>query len=267
MTMDDLIQEFLAETTESLDALDIAKLAYTPDDNSLISSLYRLAHTIKGPCGFLGLPRLEAVAQRLEKITEGVREGSLQITAAQGPLIIQAVALIREITSGITATEKEPAGDDAALLARLDAVFESKAAPPVEMTVTEEKPIPALIVAVRGERFAVPLANVRELVRLSADQPEEIQGTPVMYLRNRLLQLISLKSFFKTDDSDTGPSQKQTVIVTEAVGKTFGIIVDRAFNIEEVTVKPSSLTLKGIRLFSGNAGLGDGCVVMVLNPA
>jgi two-component system chemotaxis sensor kinase CheA len=58
--MDDLIQEFLAETTESLNALDldIVKLEQNPNDKDLIGRIFRLVHTIKGTCGFLGLPRL-----------------------------------------------------------------------------------------------------------------------------------------------------------------------------------------------------------------
>lgn len=62
--MDDLLSEFLTETAESLSVLDVEliKLEQTPDDPDLLSGIFRLVHTIKGTCGFLGLPRLEAVA-------------------------------------------------------------------------------------------------------------------------------------------------------------------------------------------------------------
>jgi len=82
--MDDLIQEFLTETTESLNALDldIVKLEKkkNPNDKDLIGRIFRLVHTVKGTCGFLGLPRLETVAHRSENIMGRYRDGTLLVT-------------------------------------------------------------------------------------------------------------------------------------------------------------------------------------------
>jgi len=62
--MDDLLREFLTETNESLAVLDLelVKLEQNPEDPKLLGSIFRIVHTIKGTCGFLGLPRLERVA-------------------------------------------------------------------------------------------------------------------------------------------------------------------------------------------------------------
>ena len=62
--MDDLLVDFLTETNESLAELDVAlvRLEQMPDDDATLSQIFRLVHTIKGTCGFLGLPRLERVA-------------------------------------------------------------------------------------------------------------------------------------------------------------------------------------------------------------
>ena len=59
--MDDLLREFLTETTESLSVLDseLVKLEQNPNDPGLLANIFRLVHTIKGTCGFLGLPRLD----------------------------------------------------------------------------------------------------------------------------------------------------------------------------------------------------------------
>ncbi len=61
--MDDLLSEFLSETSESLAVLDVelVKREQNPNDAELPSNIFRLMHTIKGTRGFLGLPRLEAV--------------------------------------------------------------------------------------------------------------------------------------------------------------------------------------------------------------
>jgi two-component system chemotaxis sensor kinase CheA len=54
--MDELIGEFLAETSESLDVIDeeLVKFEADPTDRATLDNIFRLLHTIKGTCGFLG---------------------------------------------------------------------------------------------------------------------------------------------------------------------------------------------------------------------
>ncbi|WP_147041368.1 Hpt domain-containing protein, partial [Skermanella aerolata] len=68
--MDDLLQEFLTETVESLSLLDtqLVRLERDPNNPELLGNIFRLVHTIKGTCGFLGLPRLEHVAHASENV-------------------------------------------------------------------------------------------------------------------------------------------------------------------------------------------------------
>src|SRR3984957_9121835 len=163
MAMDELIQEFLTETTESLNALDsdIVKLEQNPNDKDLIGRIFRLVHTVKGTCGFLGLSRLESVAHHSENIMGRYREGSLSVTVESVSLILEAFDRIKEIVAGIAATEKEPAGDDSVLIAKLDAVFEGKspAAPPPPPPKAKKKFTPQpdqLFEPVKAESYSPP---------------------------------------------------------------------------------------------------------------
>jgi two-component system, chemotaxis family, sensor kinase CheA len=62
-------------------------------------------------------------------------------------------------------------------------------------------------------------------------------------------------------------SETETYIVVTQVGTyTFGIIVDRVFDTEEIVVKPVAPILRDISMFSGNTILGDGSVIMILDP-
>lgn len=126
--MDDLIQEFLAETTESLNALDldIVKLEQNPNDKDLIGRIFRLVHTIKGTCGFLGLPRLEKLAHHGENVLGRYRDGSLAVKPQSVSLILESFDRIKLIVAGLAEQGTEPAGDDGDLIARLDAVFEGR---------------------------------------------------------------------------------------------------------------------------------------------
>src|SRR5882672_11508800 len=130
--MVDLLADSLTETNESIADLDVAlvKLERTPDDQATLSLIFRLVHTIKGTCGFLGLPRLERVAHAAENVLGQVRDGLLPVTPDLVSNILFAIDRIKAIIAGIAATETEPAGDDAALIAALDAVSAGQAPSP-----------------------------------------------------------------------------------------------------------------------------------------
>ena len=133
--MDDLLSEFLTETAESLAVLDVelVKLEKNPNDPALLGNIFRLVHTIKGTCGFLGLPRLEAVAHAGENILGKVRDGELEVTAEAVSLILECLDRIRSLMGTLEQTEAEPAGDDSALISQLNALADGAdavAAPP-----------------------------------------------------------------------------------------------------------------------------------------
>ncbi len=131
--------------------------------------------------------------------------------------------------------------------------------------------VSALIVECGGERFAMPQSSVVELVRIgrnSTQGVEMINGHPVYRLRDRLLPLVALNELLGLDrkiEAD-GEGCDLYVVVAQVGSFVFGIIVDRVFDTEEIVVKPASRTLRHISLFSGTTILGDGSVIMILDP-
>lgn len=130
--------------------------------------------------------------------------------------------------------------------------------------------VSALLIECAGERFAIPQISVVELVLASANSEhkiENIDGTPVLRLRNRLLPLVSLQNSLKIESLEDEVQSEEMFIVVSQVGTyTFGIIVDRVFDTEEIVVKPVAPVLRQIPLFSGNTILGDGSVILILDP-
>ena len=120
--MDDLLQEFLAETAESMDQLDgeLVQLERLPDDPELLKKIFRTVHTIKGTCGFLALPRLERVAHAAENTLGKIRDGSLPAAPDTISLVLESLDQIKKILAALERTEAEPAGDDRDLIERLD---------------------------------------------------------------------------------------------------------------------------------------------------
>lgn len=127
--------------------------------------------------------------------------------------------------------------------------------------------VQALIVKSGNDRFAIPQTAVTELVRpseASGYQIERIDNSSVLRLRNRLLPLVSLRNLMKLETE--GEQEEGYVIVARVGSYTFGILVDQVFDTEEIVVKPVARRLRNIPLFSGNTVLGDGSVVMILDP-
>ncbi|MCF6199427.1 MAG: chemotaxis protein CheW [Hyphomicrobiaceae bacterium] len=132
--------------------------------------------------------------------------------------------------------------------------------------------VSALIVEVSGQRFAVPQLSVVELVRAHGEaghRIEMINDAPVLRLRNELLPLIYLNKQLGLEPSPEykdAKGGKEFVIITQVGSQTFGIVVDFVFHTEEIVVKPMSNMLRDISMFSGNTILGDGSVIMIIDP-
>lgn len=126
--MDDLLSEFITETSESLMVLDseLVKFEQNPNDVEILSNIFRLMHTIKGTCGFLGLPRLEKVAHAGENVLGKFREGTLEVTPKAVTLILHAIDTIKELLQTLEETESEPEGNDQELIDELNAMAEGR---------------------------------------------------------------------------------------------------------------------------------------------
>ncbi|WP_207553458.1 Hpt domain-containing protein, partial [Teichococcus deserti] len=166
--MDDLISEFLAETNEALAELDTAlvDLERASEDAEILARIFRMVHSVKGTCGFLGLSRLEAVAHAAESLLGLYRDGDIAVSPAGVTAVLAAIDTIRMIMAGLAETGVEPAGDDSALVAQLNAASEEQPAaaeveieaPVVAPVAAVAEPEPAAIAEAPAEVVAAPVA-------------------------------------------------------------------------------------------------------------
>ena len=119
--MDELLREFLTETAESLDHVDaqLVRFEREPNNGQVLSNIFRLVHTIKGTCGFLGLPRLEALTHAAETLMGKFRDG-MAVTGEAVSLVLAAIDRIKIILDGLEKLQHEPSGDDADLIGQLN---------------------------------------------------------------------------------------------------------------------------------------------------
>ncbi|MFZ4125041.1 MAG: hybrid sensor histidine kinase/response regulator [Rickettsiales bacterium] len=161
--MDDLISEFITETSESLAVLDqeLVKLEQNPNDKEILGNIFRLVHTVKGTCGFLGLPRLESVAHAGENVLGKIRDGQIIVTPEAISIVLEALDRIKTIMEQLAESGSEPAGDDSDLIKRLNAFADSNGAVAAAPSALQAAPKPA------------PKAEVNVANMLS---PDEIRG-------------------------------------------------------------------------------------------
>ncbi|HTQ95702.1 MAG TPA: Hpt domain-containing protein, partial [Candidatus Acidoferrum sp.] len=127
--MDELIKDFLQESTENLDRLDqeFVKLESEPENLELLKSIFRTIHTIKGTCGFLGFSKLEALTHAGESLLSLLREGQLRLTESSADALLEMVDAVRAYLREIQATEQEGNADSSELIARLKKLQERDA--------------------------------------------------------------------------------------------------------------------------------------------
>ena len=122
MTEDEeILLAFLEESRENLDQLDrdLVDREARPRDPELLSRVFRVVHTLKGTCGFLGFPRLEALAHAGEDLLGAMRAGALVLDQDIASALLQVVDAVRAVLDRIEVTSEEPAEDHGPLIERL----------------------------------------------------------------------------------------------------------------------------------------------------
>ena len=169
--MDDLIAEFLTETAESLEVVDseLVKFEANPTERKTLDNIFRLVHTVKGTCGFLGLPRLEAVAHAGETLLGRFRDGKLEVTPIAVTLVLHSIDRIKVILAGLEATGSEPDGDDNDLIEQLEAMAQGHE---VDLAAVQTVEVP--VRGIGSEVEAVELPQVIEKAPERTLRPGEV---------------------------------------------------------------------------------------------
>ncbi len=122
----------------------------------------------------------------------------------------------------------------------------------------------ALMVRVGGERYAVPLPSIREVLLPDAGALQDVEGRPVVQMREEAIEVRSLGALLHVAPSPVeGP--KPVVVVRTPAG-ALGLSVDELLGRQEIVIK-SFGTLKPFResCFAGATIDPEGCVVLVLD--
>ncbi len=130
--------------------------------------------------------------------------------------------------------------------------------------------IPALIVTSQDQRYAIPQVNLVELVHLNPKLMErdvqKIGNSEFYRLRGEILPLIRLRNVLRLDEQEEiSEEEGMNIVVLNAGGHLFGLVVDSISDSEEIVVKPLGSHLKHIPVFAGTTLMGDGRVALILD--
>ena len=127
--------------------------------------------------------------------------------------------------------------------------------------------VPTVVVHAGGGRYCVPQADVQEVVHLGPDRVREavsdVDGARVYRLRGGLLPMIDLADELGVTRST--PSDGITLLVLDASGRRFGMVVDDVGDPIEVVVKPLTRGIRSIPVFAGATIMSDGRPALVLD--
>lgn len=123
--------------------------------------------------------------------------------------------------------------------------------------------IQTLLFRVKERLYAVPLASVVEINRISEDEIHLVEDQQVFRLREQVLTLVRLDGLAAL--STTERAKRLFVVIIASGNRKFGLAVDSLAGEEELVVKPLEDRLVMSPLVSGASILGDGTVVLILN--
>ncbi len=186
--MDELLGDFLTETGEGIAMLDAELVAWekNPHDEALLDNIFRVMHTIKGSCGFIGLPRLEKLAHAAEDLLGDARSGALKISASHVSLILQTLDQIRDILQELDAHKAEPTGCDESLIKALQDMRVGD----LNSAFTRTSKAPVINDAVSGTS-AYKGPSLPQTVRVKVEYLEGLMSaiSELVLSRNQLLEL------------------------------------------------------------------------------
>ena len=128
--MDELLQEFISETQETLEALagEVVVWEADPSDRDRLDAIFRFFHTVKGSCGFLNLPRFERLSHAAEDVLSEIRAGNRAPDPATVSAVLGIMDRIAELAEAVAIGAALPQENDDYLIAALTVKEEASAA-------------------------------------------------------------------------------------------------------------------------------------------
>ena len=265
--MDELLQEFISETQETLEALagEVVAWEANPSDSQRLDAIFRFFHTVKGSCGFLNLPRFERLSHAAEDVLSDIRGGSRKPDPATVSAVLAVMDRIGELAEAVAIGAALPNENDDFLLCALNQpeTILADAETPAEQA--EEVAAPAVAVARQGSGQALrtirlPLSLIDQLMNGVSD---------MVLARNELSRKLRDRSADPELDSAFERLSTCVADMRDVISKTRMQRVERLFAAMPRMVRDLSRDLGkriDLTLEGGDVEMDREMVEMVVDP-
>jgi two-component system chemotaxis sensor kinase CheA len=168
--MDELLQEFISETQETLEALAGEVVAWEADplDRDRLDAIFRFFHTVKGSCGFLNLPRFERLSHAAEDVLSDIRMGKRMADPATVSAVLGIMDRIGELAEAVADGAALPSENDDFLIGALSTLPDDETV--VEPEIKAQAPAPRQGGMQTGPRtIRLPLSLIDQLMNGVSD--------------------------------------------------------------------------------------------------
>jgi two-component system chemotaxis sensor kinase CheA len=217
--MDELLQEFIAETQETLEALagEVVAWEADPSDRDRLDAIFRFFHTVKGSCGFLNLPRFERLSHAAEDVLSEIRAGKRTANPATVSAVLGIMDRIAELAEAVAIGAALPDENDDYLIGALAERDQTSAA---------EEAAPAIETMRQGGVQAVP-----RTIRLPLSLIDQLMNgvSDMVLARNELSRKLRERSGDPELESAFERLSTCVADMRDAISKTRMQRVDRLF--------------------------------------
>jgi len=254
--MDDLLQEFIAETREMLAAIsgEIVAWEADPSDRARLDSIFRFVHTVKGSCGFLDLPRLERLSHSAEDALAEVRAGTRSPDGALVSAVLAIVDRIGELAEAIESGEALPEDEDRRLIAAV-----------AQGTVPEAAPVPVAVQTTSATR------GVARTIRLPIDLLDRMMGgvSDMVLARNELSRKLREAGYHGAVEAAFERLSASVAEMRDAITRTRMQRIDNIFSMLPRLVRDLSAELDKLVMLDidgGDVELDREMIEMIRDP-
>ncbi|MDF1882765.1 chemotaxis protein CheA [Sulfurimonas sp. SAG-AH-194-C21] len=111
--------------------------------------------------------------------------------------------------------------------------------------------------------YGIPMDSVSETVKIERESIEYLHNEPFIYIRGDVIPLLFIKSMLNEEDMENKPL---SIVVLNIKDNLLAVVVNTFLGQLDVVQKPLVGIMEGHPLFSGTALLGNGQIIMAMDP-
>ncbi len=124
-----------------------------------------------------------------------------------------------------------------------------------------------MLIETASRKYGIPMDAVVETVRIKKENIHVFKGRKTASLRGKVLPIFFLNELLELNKAPlTNEDGEYALLVLNIRGEIAGVVVDRFLGTADIILKPFTGFLSNLKVFSGTAIMGDGSVLLIINP-